>query len=406
MGEQTRNCGATQVGCTGRYTFGGVLDMRLSIARLPIQSRANAPTGSRANSPTSSNAESTAWGWLLRWRVWLEMTASRTAWGGDGHHGADRDAQHSHSLGDWRSAPKDRVLAGMAALALATASLAGLAAQSSDGTKPTDVPAAQRATSNNNTPVTATQRREWAFGGYGGVAYTHPSTVAISGNGRTNMTIQDFGWIGKPFKAPVYYGARIQRWSQGRVGGMLDFTHAKAIADPTDTATLTGQHNGKDLPATATVRDVFRKLEFSHGHNMLTLNGLLRLTPSWMRLRPYVGLGGGISLPHTEIGFRADNVRTYEYQFAGLVGQALAGLEVQLGPVSVFVEYKLTHAPYDVPLSHRSPGWLLVTDVWQQFQDWLNNAEAPGGRLRVDLTTQHAVAGVLIKPNAPFGRAR
>ncbi|MEM1307444.1 MAG: hypothetical protein AAGG99_07960, partial [Pseudomonadota bacterium] len=222
---------------------------------------------------------------------------------------------------------------------------------------------------------------EWAAGAYGGVSYTHPSTVVIKNGNRTDVTVSGFDWVGKPFKAPIYYGARIQRWFSGRVGAMVDFIHAKAIARDEDTATYTGQHNGTPLPETATIEDVFRKLEFSHGHNMLTLNGLLRLAPSWMRLRPYIGVGGGVSLPHTEVGFRADNTRTYEYQFTGFAGQALAGLEIQLGRASVFLEYKFTYAPYNVPLTQRSSKDFLVTDVWYQIRDWFAGKAPEGGRL-------------------------
>ncbi|MEO1709578.1 MAG: hypothetical protein AAFR70_04870 [Pseudomonadota bacterium] len=246
-------------------------------------------------------------------------------------------------------------------------------------------------------PLSASPGREWAFGAYGGVSYTYPATVSIKNGDRTDMTVSDFGWLGRPFKSPVYYGARIQRWGLGPIGGMLDFIHAKAIARPDDQARLTGKLDGEDLPETAIIKEMFSKLEFSHGHNMLLLNGLYRFAPSWMRIRPYAGIGGGTSLPHSEFGFRKDNVRTYEYQYAGLAAQGLGGVEIQLGRFAIFLEYKFTYAPYDIPLTHRSPGWLLVTDVWQQFQDWLAGREPPGGRLRVNLATHHAVGGFLVK---------
>ncbi|MEO1695632.1 MAG: hypothetical protein AAFR55_10375, partial [Pseudomonadota bacterium] len=68
---------------------------------------------------------------------------------------------------------------------------------------------------------------EWAAGAYGGVSYTHPSTVVIKNGERTDVTVTGFDWVGKPFKAPIYYGVRIQRWFSGRVGAMVDFIHAK-----------------------------------------------------------------------------------------------------------------------------------------------------------------------------------
>ena len=237
----------------------------------------------------------------------------------------------------------------------------------------------------------------WAIGGYSGVANTLRDVVRIASDSG-EVTVRDFDWIGKPFVAPIYYGVRVQRWgSFGQTGTMLDFTHAKAIAKPDDVARFTGSHKGQALPASAPVRSVFSKLEFSHGHNMLTFNGLLRIGTFFGRLRPYFGAGAGVSLPHTEVGFANDNVRTYEYQFAGFVGQGLGGLEIDLGRTSVFVEYKFSYAPYDVPLSHEPKGFLLVTDLWRQFTAWWKGEKPPGGRLTVDLATHHGIAGVMVK---------
>ena len=242
------------------------------------------------------------------------------------------------------------------------------------------------------------RRPVWAVGGYGGVAYTHPSEVRITKPGRGDITMRDFEWIARPFKAPVYYGARVQRWgAAGAIGSMVDFTHSKAIARKDSAAKFSGSRNGKPLPESGKVSDVFRHMEFSHGHNMLTLNGLFRLGALFGRVRPYFGAGAGVSLPHTEIGFTGENARTYEYQYAGLVGQALAGFEIDLGRGSVFVEYKFTYAPYDVPLSHEPDGWLLVTDLWRQFSAWWRGEAPPDGRLKTQLTSHNGIGGFMVK---------
>ncbi len=233
-------------------------------------------------------------------------------------------------------------------------------------------------------------------GAYFGTSHTHPSTVTIKNPDRTDMTVRDFQWEGKPFKSPIYYGARAVAWlDNARVGAMLDFTHAKAIARFDDIGTFTGTHEGKPLPSKARVGNVFKHLEFSHGHNMLTVNALTRL--GRFAVQPYVGAGAGISLPHTEVAFRTENGRTYEYQYAGLVGQALAGVEVKLGRATVFLEYKFTYAPYEVPLSGVVNGWLLVTDVWRQLTAWASGEIPPAGRLSTTLITHHAVGGVLVR---------
>jgi hypothetical protein len=178
---------------------------------------------------------------------------------------------------------------------------------------------------------------------------------------------------------------------------MIDFTHAKAIANADDVATFTGTADGKPLPPKARIGDTFRHFEFSHGHNMVTLNGMMRLGGILPRISPYVGLGGGVSLPHTEIALRSENGRTYEYQYAGVVGQGLAGIEVRLGRASVFIEYKFSYAPYDVPLSGVANGWLLVTDLWRQAKAWATGETPPRGTLQTRLATHHGIAGVLVR---------
>lgn len=239
--------------------------------------------------------------------------------------------------------------------------------------------------------------RETLAGGYLGISYTHPSTVTIKNPaGGTDMTVGGVDWIGMPFKSPIYYGARITHWpGASRTGAMLDFTHAKAIAPFDDDVTFTGTLNGKPLPPSGKVRDYFKHLEFSHGHNMLTVNALTRL--GFFRVQPYVGGGAGISLPHTEVGYRDEAGRTYEYQYAGLVGQGLAGLEIRIGNASVFVEYKISYAPYDVPLSGVVNGWLLVTDLWRQTRAWMIGEKPPGGRLTTPLLSHHGIGGVMVR---------
>ncbi len=246
--------------------------------------------------------------------------------------------------------------------------------------------------------------RDIVIGAYGGVTYTHRSVVAITKPGVTDMTVKDFNWIGLPFKAPIYYGLRVQRWQPVTgFGSMVDFTHAKAIAVASDEATFSGTRDGKPVEPKAQIGKVFRHLEFSHGHNMLTYNGLFRW-PSLGRLsgpfRPYVGLGAGITLPHTEIGLADKNARTYEYQFAGFVAQLLGGVEINFGRTSTFAEYKFSFSPYEVPLSEEPRGFILFTDLWRQFKAWTSGEQPSGGRLSTNLATHHGNVGVLTRIGA------
>ena len=244
--------------------------------------------------------------------------------------------------------------------------------------------------------------RETTLGFYGGVPNTLPSDVTIQKSDAHDFTLRDVQWEGKPFTNPIYYGVRTARWLTNRSGVMLDFTHSKAIALRDVQHTITGTLGGKPAPAQGTVDDLFGKLEASHGHNMLTLNGLLRLPSITARLSPYVGLGAGVSLPHMEVDIKGEP-RTYEYQYAGPVGQALAGLELRLPRVSLFLEYKFTLAPYDVPLSGKTSSDFLPQDLWRQLQAWLDGGEPPGGRLATTFVSHQVIGGIALRvaPAAP-----
>lgn len=244
---------------------------------------------------------------------------------------------------------------------------------------------------------------ELMFAGYGGVPYTYPSDVTVTKPGLHDFTVRDVAWDGRPFVNPIYYGARIVRFGASRLGTMLDFTHSKAIARLAEDKAFAGTLAGAPAPARATLRDVFRKLEASHGHNMLTLNGLLRLPSLAPRIRPYVGLGAGVSLPHAEVHMANAEARTYEYQVAGPVGQALVGLEFRTARVSYFLEYKLTLAPYTMVLSERE-GSLLVFDLWNQLKAWLAGDPPPGGHLTTRFLSHQVIFGLGIRsaPAAPL----
>jgi len=238
--------------------------------------------------------------------------------------------------------------------------------------------------------------KEMMFAGYGGVPYTYPSDVTIKKPGVHDFAAQDVPWEGKPFTNPIYYGARIVSYGSGRTGAMLDFTHSKAIARLEEEASFTGTIDGAPAPARAKLRDIFKKLEASHGHNMLTLNGLFRLPSFTPRIQPYVGVGGGVTLPHSEVQLANKQERTYEYQLAGPVGQALFGIELRTARVSYFFEYKFTFAPYEMPLSEKDGSWLPL-DLWRQFQNWLSGAEPPGGRLTTDYVSHQGIFGLGIR---------
>ncbi|MFV0368218.1 MAG: hypothetical protein ACK5KM_07145 [Hyphomicrobiaceae bacterium] len=242
--------------------------------------------------------------------------------------------------------------------------------------------------------------RETMIGGYAGAPYTHASDVLHKKSGVHDFTVQDVNWEGQPFKSPIYYGARVVRWLEGgRSGAMVDFTHSKTLAQLDETRSLKGTLDNAPVPAQATLRDIYRKLEFSHGHNMLTLNGLWRLTRLAPRLWPYVGVGAGINLPHSEVQLTKVRGRTYEYQYTGPVAQAVIGIEFRVPRMSYFLEYKFSLAQYNVPLSLRD-GSVLFIDLWNQFSSWLSGEEPPGGYLDTRLTSHQVIGGLGVRIGA------
>jgi len=240
---------------------------------------------------------------------------------------------------------------------------------------------------------------EYMVAAYGGMPYTYASQVHVKKPGTHDFTAGPIEWRGEPFIDPIYYGARVVRWfGEGRTGTMVDFTHSKAIAELENSTEFKGLLNGAEAPQAAKLGDVFRRLEFSHGHNMLTLNGLMRLADLHPRLSPYVGLGVGINLPHSEIQMRADNKRTYEYQMTGPVLQGLVGLEFRVPRMSYFIEYKFSFASYDAPLTGLDGTKIgLFADLYRQAARWLSGKPPAHGNLTTQLTSHQVIGGLGVR---------
>ena len=254
-------------------------------------------------------------------------------------------------------------------------------------------------------PQTGATPGETLFAGYVGAPFTHASDLRFVKPGTTDLTVHDVPWQGRPFKSPIYYGLRIAKWpSASPLGGMVDFTHSKAIAIPDQQVRFSGTRNGNPAPAPATIGDTFRHMEFSHGHNMLTLNVLWRLWPASLRIVPYVGAGAGINLPHTEVQFADEKDRTYEYQYTGPAGQVLAGLEIRLPSSSAFLEYKFTLARYTAPLTGRDSRHSYgPDDFWTQLMDWWHGHQPAHGTVTTTLASHQLIGGVGYRHGAPRG---
>lgn len=234
---------------------------------------------------------------------------------------------------------------------------------------------------------------ETFVGAYGGMPFTYASDLVVKKPG-TELTVHGIDWEGKPFDNPIYYGARVARWLPlTAVGGMIDFTHSKAYAPLDQQTKLSGSRDGQPVPPEMRLGDLFHKLEFTHGHNMLTLNGLVRLPFRTAFVSPYVGLGAGASLPHTEVQFKGERTRTYEYQYTGPAAQFVLGVELRVPRLSYFVEYKFTFADYRAPLQNRDGGW-IVFDLANQFRRWLSGVEPDGGWAATRLVSHEIISGM------------
>ena len=134
-----------------------------------------------------------------------------------------------------------------------------------------------------------------------------------------------FGWQGKSFGPPPYYGLRATWWRNDRRGWAIELTHAKVYAPASERAAIG-----------------FDRFEFSDGQNLLTVNYMLRWPGKWGRLTPYAGAGLGIAVPHVDV-LSAGGQRTYGYQFTGPAARLVAGASLPMGDRwSLFGEYQFT----------------------------------------------------------------
>lgn len=134
-----------------------------------------------------------------------------------------------------------------------------------------------------------------------------------------------FGWEGRSFELPLYYGVRGTWWLDDRFGWGFEGTHTKVYA-PDGARTAAG----------------FDRLELSDGHNIITANALRRWPNQWKGITPYVGGGLGFAMPHVDVE-PAGGPRTYGFQVTGPAMRLLAGASMDLSERwAVFGEYQFT----------------------------------------------------------------
>ena len=133
-----------------------------------------------------------------------------------------------------------------------------------------------------------------------------------------------FGWEGKSFEMPPYYGARVEWWN-GDWSTQVEFTHAKLYANEAD-------------------RDAvdFDRFEFTDGHNLFTVNRVKRWKNGLGDRTTYAGAGAGFALPHVDV--RSDGgEHTFGYQLTGPALKLIAGANQPISDNMIaFAEYQFS----------------------------------------------------------------
>lgn len=219
------------------------------------------------------------------------------------------------------------------------------------------------------TPVQA----EVTVGFHGGVAKISNTDVRLQEPDDTDLTFRDVSWEDESFVSPIYYSLQLTWWLKGspRWGIMGDFTHAKMIARREETVAFEGTRAGVPVSGSEPLEGTFSELDFTHGHNLWTVNGVYRWLPRddgkqglRGRLRPYVGAGLGVATPHVEVQTATSSAD--EYQVAGPVVQGFVGLDYALARHwSIGLAYKLTRADFDTDLD--GGGSLALEPLASQF---------------------------------------
>jgi lipid A oxidase len=154
------------------------------------------------------------------------------------------------------------------------------------------------------------------------------------------------GWEGKSFDMPPYWGAKAAFWRDNGWGWGLEYTHTKAYAPDSEMA------------------PEFSRLEFTDGHNLVTLNVHRRWQGQWMdgKLTPFVTGGVGLAFPHVDIQpTYAGAPHTYGYQVTGPAVRLGAGVSYALTDrINLYSEYQFTWSDNEVDLDG---GGTLNTEI-------------------------------------------
>lgn len=312
--------------------------------------------------------------------------------------------------------PPSRVSIGAATDRLAAIAAAGLlcAMATSSGLSQATAPDEAPATAGRASPVSSPEQdrsrgTETLVAGYIAQPFYERSDLHMMRRDGTDITLKTLGWDGDALRFPIDGGVRSVTGSNS-FAFMVDFLHNKAVsrlgkgahgrklANPViEDADAVGTLAGQPAPARVKLTDIFERLEFTHGHNVLLFTPIVRFASIAPRIRPYVGIGAGFALPHVEVWFPGGKreERTNEYQYAGPAAQVLAGFEIRSGQMSYFVEYKFTFAWISAALTN-GKSWRnfdMPGDLLRQAGRWWRGEEPEIGRINTTLAAHQVAVG-------------
>jgi len=188
----------------------------------------------------------------------------------------------------------------------------------------------------------------WAeseFTVYSGYQSSPHSTVENTNTGKSFYT----GWEGKPLSFPIYLGLRYTDWVTDDWGYAVNYAHTKAYSTDLNSSSNTG-----------TSGNSYTRLEFTDGANPLTVLAMRRFT--YRDIRPHVGAGLGISVPHVEVTWSGN--KTFEYKYGGPGATLLAGFNYPISDKgNLLTEFQMHYMMIDVAITGGRLKTNLITNA-------------------------------------------
>ena len=246
--------------------------------------------------------------------------------------------------------------------------------------------------------------RETVIGAYTGAPYNYPSAARVRA-ARAPSTSPSIPSTGTPTRSRARSttaracsagspAARPAAWSTSSTRRRSPRSRRR----PTSPAPSTAQ----PLPPRARIADVVSKLEFSHGHNMLLFNGLVRLPGIGARVSPYAGAGvGALAAAHR---VPADQRQPPAHLRIQLRRPRCAGAARRRDPPRARVVLRRVQVHLRRTTRRRCrqmDGSWLPLDIWRQVKRWFAGEPPPGGHISTRARRHQVVSGLAVRLASP-----